>query len=73
MAEATGAGDMVVVDLGKHKRKRIKQLRKGEGSLTDDVREAIEELREAGTIGADAVPVVFVVKEKQSDRFGKLF
>ena len=54
----------VVLDLGKQRRKRIKQLRKGEGRLLDDINGAIEELRTVGTIGALSQPVVIVVREK---------
>jgi hypothetical protein len=64
------ASPVVVVDLGKHKRKSIKKLRKGEGRLLDEVNALIDELREAGTVGEGAQPVVIVVKEK--DRAGGL-
>lgn len=55
----------VVLDLGKQRRKQIKQLRKGEGRLLDDINGAIEELRTVGTIGASSQPVVIVVREKR--------
>jgi hypothetical protein len=55
----------VVLDLGKQRRKQIKQLRKGEGRLLDDIKGAIEELRTVGTIGASSQPVVIVVREKR--------
>lgn len=54
----------VVLDLGKHRRKQIKQLRRGEGRLLDDINGAIDELRTVGTIGAAAQPVVIIVREK---------
>ena len=54
----------VVLDLGKQKPKRVKKLRKGKGRLMDDVHAAIEELQEAGVIGADAQPVVVIVERK---------
>lgn len=54
----------VVLDLGKQRRKQIKQLRRGEGRLLDDINGAIEELRTVGTIGASTQPVVIVVREK---------
>jgi len=54
----------VVLDLGKQRRKKIKQLRRGEGRLLDDINGAIEELRTVGTIGALSQPVVIVVREK---------
>jgi hypothetical protein len=55
----------VVVDLGTHRRKQIKQLRRGEGKLLGEVSGAVEELRASGTIGADAQAVVFVVRQRR--------
>jgi hypothetical protein len=55
----------VVLDLGKQRRKRVKQLRRGEGRLMDEVNASIEELRTAGAIAADAQAVVIVVREKR--------
>jgi hypothetical protein len=54
----------VVLDLGKQRRKKIKQLRRGEGRLLDDINGAIEELRTVGTIGATSQPVVIIVRQK---------
>jgi uncharacterized protein YajQ (UPF0234 family) len=55
----------VVVDLGKHKRKAIKKLIKGEGPLIGDVQSVVADLRVAGTIAQDAQPVVIVLREKK--------
>jgi hypothetical protein len=55
----------VVLDLGKQRRKQIKQLRRGEGRLLDDINGAIEELRTVGTVGAATQPVVIIVREKR--------
>jgi len=55
----------VVLDLGKQRRKRVKQLRRGEGRLMEEVNASIEELRTAGAIAADAQPVVIIVREKR--------
>lgn len=66
-AAATSA--MVVVDLGKQKRSRIKKLRKGSGPLMQRVQGMIDELRAGGTIAEDAQPVVIVVREKQEYPF----
>jgi hypothetical protein len=54
----------VVLDLGKQRRKRVKQLRRGEGRLMDEVNASLEELRTAGAIAADAQAVVIIVREK---------
>jgi uncharacterized protein DUF6200 len=55
----------VVLDLGKRRRKQIRQLRRGSGKLLDDVNSAVEELRTAGTLSADAQPVIVVVRQRR--------
>jgi hypothetical protein len=55
----------IVLDLGKQRRKRVKELRRGEGKLMDEVNASIEELRTAGALAADAQAVVVVVREKR--------
>lgn len=55
----------VIIDLGKRRRKQVKKLRRGEGKLLNDINGAVEELRTAGTLGADAQPVIVVVREKR--------
>jgi uncharacterized protein DUF6200 len=54
----------IVVDLGRQKQKRVRQLRKGKGPLIADVNSTIDELRATGTISASAQPVIVVVREK---------
>jgi Family of unknown function (DUF6200) len=54
----------VVVDLGKKRRKLIKQLREGRGKLMDEINTLVDELRSAGTISAGAQPVIVVVEKK---------
>lgn len=56
---------MVVVDLGKQKRKKINNLRKGKGDLVGKVEDLIGELRTEGVVQASAQVVVVVVKEKR--------
>jgi len=58
---ATG---VVIVDLGKQKRKDIKALKEGTGDLMDEVRDTVAELRSNGTISSHAEPVVIIVREK---------
>jgi hypothetical protein len=55
----------IIVDLGKKKRKAVKRLRRGSGKLLDEVNVTLQELRNAGTIGANAQPVIFVVSERR--------
>jgi hypothetical protein len=54
-----------VLDLGKHRRKRVKELRRGQGRLMDEVNASIEELRTAGALAGDAQAVILVVREKR--------
>jgi len=55
---------LVVVELAKRRSsEQIRRLRKGRGKLVEDIDAAVEELVEAGTIKADAQPVVIVVRE----------
>lgn len=63
----------VVLDLGKHRRKQIKKLRKGSGKLMDDINGAIEELRTAGTLSASTQPVVVIIRQKRRSKASKLF
>jgi len=56
----------IIVDLGKLKKKDIKQLRKGTGKLVDELKSCIEELVVGGSCTADAQPIVLIVREKRS-------
>jgi hypothetical protein len=58
----------IVIDLGKEKKKRIKNLKRGRGRLMAEVAAVIEEVR--GSLGAEAsgqqlVPVVLIYKQKR--------
>jgi hypothetical protein len=57
-------GSVLLIDLGKHSRKQIKRLRRGNGKLLDEVQKCTQELRAAGTLAESAVPVVVLVREK---------
>ncbi|HEY9568596.1 MAG TPA: hypothetical protein VIR38_10935 [Thalassobaculum sp.] len=60
------AGIVCVLDLGEHRRKRVRKLRKGEGRLMDKVEEAVASLQEQGVLRPDAQTVVVVVREEWS-------
>jgi hypothetical protein len=58
----------IVLDLGKKKRKAIKDLKKGRGKLMDEVQAALNQMK--ATLGADAegktiLPIVVVYREKK--------
>jgi len=67
-APANESIDSIIVDLGSHSRKKIKRLRKGQGSLMDEVDDSISELKASGAIDESAQPIVIVVKEKPKKR-----
>jgi hypothetical protein len=61
----------VVIDLGKHKSKRIKELKDGEGKLWDDMLAVVEEVKEM--LGEDAngkliIPVVLIYQQRPKTR-----
>jgi hypothetical protein len=59
--------DPIVINLGKQKRKRIKQLMKGKGRLWDDVEDVVAEVGELlgdEIEGKIIVPVVLVYNKK---------
>jgi Family of unknown function (DUF6200) len=55
----------IVIDLGKHRRKQIKDLRNGTGRLAEQVNGCLEELRSAGTLSPNAQTVVVVVRQRR--------
>jgi hypothetical protein len=61
----TAATAPVIIDMGKHRRKRIKDLRRGTGRLADEISGCVEELKAAGTLASSAQTVVVVVREKR--------
>jgi hypothetical protein len=75
MQEPAELNRPVVVDLGKQKRKRVKQLKQGRGPLVADVDATIAEVRRqmGATAGAkEFVPVVVVFERKQKKRGAKM-
>jgi hypothetical protein len=65
---AAGAASPLIVDLGKKRRKLVRQLLDGEGKLLDEISAAIAELKAAGTIEASAQPVIVVVRPTRKNR-----
>src|SRR5262245_12100093 len=55
---------IVMVDLGKRQSpKQVRRLREGRGRLIEHIEEIVEDLVEAGTVKANAQPVVIIVRE----------
>ena len=58
----------IVVDLGKQRRKRIKELKRGDGKLMEEVTAALEQVRNSlGEAERNRllVPVVFLYRRKR--------
>lgn len=65
------SGEMVVIDMGEHSRRRVKKLRRGEGRLMEKVEDTLADLEEQGVIEAAAQRVIIVVRQEPS--LGGLF
>lgn len=64
-------GDICILDMGEHSRKRVKRLRKGRGKLMAKVERAIDELQAGGVLSPSAQTVIVIVREETS--FTSLF
>ena len=65
----------IVVDLGKKKKKQIRDLKRGSGKLMDEVAEVLNRVRDS--LGSEAdlknlVPVVVIYRKKEGKRRGGL-
>ena len=66
---------MVIVDLGKTRRKRIKSLKKGKGKLVDEVRDAVDEVSANLDLNPEQtlLPVVLIYRKKSKGKNWKIF
>jgi hypothetical protein len=64
---------IVVVDLGKRSKKKVKKLRKGTGPLMDRVVDTVDQLEADGEVEANHQIVVVVVRQEDDDRKGLLW
>ena len=60
----TDIASPIIIDLGKRKKKDVKQLRNGSGKLADEIKQCIDELVTNRTCAADAQPIILIVREK---------
>lgn len=67
------AATMVVLDLGKKKRRDVKRLRKGRGRLMERVAETLADLKDDGTIAAAGQTVLVIVRERPRRKGLRLF
>ncbi len=57
--------DPIIIDLGRHKRRRVRRLRRGRGRLMGRVLDAVEDLGEDGAIDPNANTVIVIVRQKR--------
>ncbi len=62
---AEAQSSVVIVDMGKRKRKQVKQLRRGRGKLMDRIEETVGQLQADGEIESGSAVVVVIVREKR--------
>jgi hypothetical protein len=63
----------IVVKLGKVKRKRVKQLLRGQGPLMNDVAAALDQVKDdlgEAARGRQLIPIVFIYREKRKRQKG---
>jgi len=65
VAAEEGPREPVIIDLGRHKRKRVRRLRRGRGRLMGRVLDAVEDLGEDGAIDPNANTVIVIVRQKR--------
>jgi hypothetical protein len=73
MPDTTAVSPPIVIDLGKQKRKRIKQLKRGRGKLVDRVNEVVAQVRAelgAEAAGKELVPVAVIFRRNGKCRKG---
>lgn len=65
---------IAILDFGKVSRKKIKRLRNGKGPVADQIKMAVDEFKQNGSISPDSEVVVVTVREKsKSNKMFKLF
>jgi hypothetical protein len=63
----------IILDLGKKKRRALKDLKRGRGRLMDEVEQSLEEVRVSlgeEMQGKQIVPIILVYKRKEKKRKG---
>jgi hypothetical protein len=65
MTDETPERKIIILDFGNKRRKNIKRLRKGKGPLMTDIRDAVQEVEQNGTIPAGSPVVIVVVKQRR--------
>jgi len=55
----------IIIDLGKQRRKKVKDLRSGTGRLAETLNGCLDELRTAGTLAPNSQTVVVIVRQRR--------
>lgn len=58
----------LLIDLGKHRRKHIRRLRRGEGKLMAEINETLADLEATRAPGAEPRQVIVIVTQKRRRR-----
>jgi hypothetical protein len=64
----TTARDPLILDVGKQKQKRIKQLKRGEGQLREKIDAAVREAMARAGNSRAIIPVVVLYREREKRR-----
>jgi hypothetical protein len=62
------ARDPLILDVGKQKQKRIKQLKRGEGFLREKIDAAVREAQARAGSTKAIIPIVVLYREKEKRR-----
>ncbi|MBO3463912.1 hypothetical protein G7B40_013245 [Aetokthonos hydrillicola Thurmond2011] len=60
----------IVLEFGRQKKDRIRDLQEGRGRLFRKIVKTISELQRAGEVGESVQPVIVIVKQKKSSSKG---
>jgi len=58
----------IILEFGRQKKKRVRDLREGRGQVFRKVIKAISELQKAGEVGDSVQPVIVIIKQKKKSR-----
>jgi len=65
---APDSRDPIILEAGRYRLRRIRELLRGEGPLFHEIMHNIDELKTNGTIAKDVQPVIVVVKQTRRKR-----
>ena len=60
----------IILEFGRQKKDRIRDLQQGKGRMFRHVLKTISELQKAGEVGDSVQPVIVIIKQKRSSSKG---